>query len=92
MRMNYKEVFIGFLIGFVTAFFGGFLFLIFFTSYNLFTDFNFILQSGILGKVLKLGAILNLAVFFILLKFNKEFMARGIIVAFIVLTVLAFFI
>ena len=90
--MNYKAVFIGFLIGLVTAFFGGFLCLLFFSSYNLFTDFNIVLQSGILGKVLKLGAILNLAVFFLLLKFNKDDMARGIIVCFIVLTVLAFFI
>lgn len=90
--MKYTDIFIGFLIGLITAFVGGFLFLILFTTYNLFADFNFILQSGILGKVLKLGAILNLAVFFILLKFNKDFMARGIIVAFVVLTVLAFFI
>ena len=90
--MNYKDVFIGFLIGLVTAVLGGFLFLYFFSSYNLFTDFNFILQSGILGKVLKLGAILNLAVFFLLLKFNKDYMARGIIITFVVLTFLAFFI
>lgn len=90
--MNYKEVFIGFLIGLLTALLGGFLFLFFFTSYNLFADFNFILQSGILGKVLKLGALLNLGVFFILLKFNKDFMARGIIISFVALTLLAFFI
>ena len=90
--MNYKDVFIGFLIGLVTAILGGFLFLYFFSSYNLFTDFNFILQSGILGKVLKLGAILNLAVFFLLLKFNKDYMALGIIITFVVLTFLAFFI
>ena len=90
--MNYKAIFIGFLIGLLTAFLGGFLFLSFFSEFNLFTDFNFILQSGILGKVLKLGALLNLAVFFILLKFNKDFMARGIIITFVALTLLAFFI
>jgi len=90
--MKYIDVFLGFIIGLITAFLGGFLFLNFFTTYNLFSDFNFILQSGILGKVLKLGAILNLAVFFLLLKLNKDFMARGIIITFVVLTLLAFFI
>ena len=90
--MKYIDILIGFVLGFITAFAGAFLYLYFFTSYNLFTDFQFILQSGILGQVLKLGAILNLAVFFILLKFNKDFMARGIIITFVVLTVLAFFI
>lgn len=90
--MKKIDLLYGFLIGSVTAFAGAFLFLYLFAKQNLFTDFELILQSGILGKVLKLGAILNLAVFFILLKFNKDSIARGIIITFIVLTVLAFFI
>ena len=90
--MKYTDILIGFLIGLLTAFLGGFLFLYFFSDFNLYADFNFILQSGILGKVLKLGALLNLAVFFILLKFNKDAMARGIIITFVVLTLFAFFI
>ncbi len=90
--MKYTQILIGFLIGLIAAFVGGYLFLTFFSSYNLFADFNFILQSGIVGKVLKLGALLNLAVFFLLLKFNKDDMARGIIITFVALTLLAFFI
>jgi hypothetical protein len=90
--MKYTDIGIGFLIGLITAFLGGFVFLFFFSSFNLFTDFNFILQSEILGKVLKLGALLNLGVFFLLLKFDKDDMARGIIMSFIALTLLAFFI
>lgn len=90
--MKYTDILIGFLIGLITAFLGGFLFINFFSSYNLFADFDFILQSGILGKILKLGALLNLIVFFLLLKFNKDDMARGIIISFIALTLLAFFI
>lgn len=90
--MKYLDLLYGFLIGLATAFVGAFLFLYFFAHYNLFTDFNTVLKAGILGQVLKLGAILNLAVFFILLKFNKDSIARGIIATFIVLTLLAFFI
>ncbi len=90
--MKYSHLFIGFLIGLLTAFLGAFLFLLFFSDLNLLFDFNFILQSGILGKVLKLGAVLNLIVFFLLLKFNKDDMARGIIITFVVLTLFAFFI
>ena len=90
--MKYIDLLMGCMLGLLTAFLGAFLYLYFFSPYNLFTDFNSILISGILGKVLKLGAILNLAVFFILLKFNKDTMARGIIATFIVLTILAFFI
>jgi hypothetical protein len=90
--MKFTQILIGFLIGLLSAFLGGFLFLLFFSDFNLFSDFNFILQSGILGKVLKLGALLNLVVFFLLLKFNKDAMARGIIITFVVLTLFAFFI
>jgi hypothetical protein len=90
--MKFTQILIGFLIGLLSAFLGGFLFLLFFSDFNLFSDFNFILQSGILGKVLKLGALLNLVVFFLLLKFNKDDMARGIIITFVVLTLFAFFI
>ncbi|MES2545100.1 MAG: hypothetical protein V4548_09465 [Bacteroidota bacterium] len=90
--MKYIDLLYGFLIGWVTAFIGAFLYLFIFTPYNLFTDFKMVLDAGILGLVLKLGAILNLAVFFILLKFDKDSIAQGIIATFIVLAILAFFI
>ncbi len=90
--MKYTDLLLGLLLGLVTALVGAFLYLLIFTPYNLFSDFKIIMLSGILGMVLKLGAVLNLAVFFILLKFNKDNMAKGIIATFIVLTILAFFI
>ncbi len=90
--MKFTQIIIGFLIGLLSAFLGGVLFLLFFSDFNLFSDFNFILQSGILGKVLKLGALLNLVFFFLLLKLNKDNMALGIIITFVALTLFAFFI
>jgi hypothetical protein len=41
-----------------------------------------------LGKIITLGAIVNLVLFFILLKFNKELMARGVVLGMILLTVI----
>ena len=90
--MNYKDLFIGFVLGMIVAFIGAFLFLLVATPYNLISDFKAVIDFGILGKALKLGAILNLAVFFILLKFNKDYVASGIIITFVAITLLAFFI
>jgi hypothetical protein len=90
--MKVLDIIIGFIIGFITAFIGGFIYLFLFTKFNLFTNFEQIVFYGILPPVLKLGAILNIAVFFILLKFNKDDMAKGIIVSFVVISILAFFI
>ena len=42
---------------------------------------------GYLGKIITIGTTLDLAVFLILLNRNKEMMARGVILAVIVLAV-----
>jgi hypothetical protein len=44
--------------------------------------------EGKLGKIITLGTVLDLGVFWALLKLNKEFMARGVILAVIVLTLI----
>jgi hypothetical protein len=44
-----------------------------------------------MGKVMTLGAIVNIAVFFLLLHYKKELMARGIVLATIVLALLTLF-
>ena len=89
--MNYKDLFIGVFIGLVTAILGMFLFLKAFTDYNLFYDLQLLKQQEILGKVVTLGAILNIVVFFILLKKGKDYMARGIILSLIILTIFTLF-
>ena len=89
--MKKTDLIIGFLIGIVSALLGTFLFLALFTKYNLFTDFQVIRAEGILGKVITLGAILNIIVFFILLQKKKELMARGIVLATITLAILTMF-
>ncbi len=48
-------------------------------------------SQGNLGKIVTLGSILDLAAFGILLKINKELMARGVIFSVIVLTIVTLF-
>ena len=89
--MEKKALFLGFIIGMVAATLGAFLFVILFTDYNLFTDFQILRYEGVLGKIMTLGAILNIAAFFILMKMKREFMARGVVLATIVLTIITLF-
>jgi hypothetical protein len=90
--MNKKDLFIGFIIGILTSLLGSYLFLVFFTQFDLSSGIQIIKQHGYLGKVITLGTILDLVVFTILLKRNKELMARGVVLAVIVIAISTFFI
>ncbi len=83
--MKKTELFIGLLIGLLSAFIGSYSFLKFQTEYDLIKDFSIIKNEGILGKIVALGAVFNIVIFFVLLKRNKEFMARGVLLATIIL-------
>jgi hypothetical protein len=89
--MKKTDLLIGLFIGIVSALLGASLFLAVFTNYNLFRDFEAIRAEQILGKVITLGAILNIIIFFILLKKNKELMARGVVLSTIVLAIATLF-
>jgi hypothetical protein len=85
--MNKLDLLYGFLIGIAASIIGSSIFIALFTDYT-FTDGIAIMRmQGNLGKLITLGAILNLIVFFLLLHFKKELMARGVVLATIILTV-----
>lgn len=86
--MSKKDLFIGLLIGLVTATLGCMLFLYFFTEARSIEDLKMVRAQGLMGKLITLGAIFNLIVFFILLKTEKELMAKGVILATILLAIL----
>ncbi len=90
--MKKIELFYGFIIGIIAAFIGVYLFLMFFTEYDFSTGFSILKAQNQVGKLIALGAILNLAVFFLLLKMNKELMARGVVLATLILTVVTIFV
>ncbi|WP_149205634.1 hypothetical protein [Flavobacterium johnsoniae] len=85
--MDKKEFIIGFLVGIFTALLGSYLFIKFFTNFDISTGIRTIKEMGYLGKIITIGTTLDLAVFLILLNRNKEMMARGVILAVIVMAV-----
>jgi hypothetical protein len=86
-----KQIAIGFFFGVILPVLGANLYLILFTKWNLFNHFFIIKSGGILGKVLTLGAMLNVAVFLLFFYLKKDAIAKGILMALIVLTILTLF-
>jgi Mg/Co/Ni transporter MgtE len=76
-----KEILIGLLIGLVANISGSYLYIFFFSEYELETTVKIALEQDVLGNIIALGAILNLGVFFIFLKKNNYHRARGVILA-----------
>ena len=90
--MNKTELFIGFLIGFATTLLGSYLFITFFTEFNFIAGIEIMKSQGNLGKIITLGSILTLIAFGILLKINKEIMARGVVLSVIIMAIITMFI
>lgn len=86
--MKKFDLFIGFVIGIITAILGSFIFIKMFTSHDFMEGLMIMKSQGYLGKIITLGAILNIIAFFILLKLNKDLMANGVVLATIILTII----
>ena len=90
--MNKKDLLLGFILGLVSTLLGAYLFITFFTDFRFIAGIQILKSQGNMGKLITLGCILTLIVFGILLKMNKEIMARGVVLAVIVLAILTLFI
>lgn len=90
--MSKLDLLIGLIIGFIGTFIGCFIFITFFTQYEFFTGINIMKFQGNLGKLITLGSIINLIIFAVLLKINKDLMARGVLLSIIIMTILTLFI
>jgi hypothetical protein len=90
--MNKKDLLIGFIIGIIASILGSYLFITFFTGFDFMTGIHTMKSEGKLGKLITLGAILDLVAFAILLKLNKEMMARGVILAVISIAIITIFV
>ncbi len=90
--MNKLDLLYGFIIGIAMALLGAYLFIEVFTDYNYHYGLIIIRSNGDLGKLIALGAMINLGLFFILLKFKKDLMARGVVLATIILTLATLFV
>lgn len=90
--MNKRDLLLGFLIGFATTLLGSYIFITFFTEFQFIAGIQIMKSQGNLGKIITLGSILTLIAFGILLKMNKEIMARGVVLAVIALAILTLFV
>lgn len=86
--MRKIDLLIGVLIGFAATFLGIYLFFTLFTEFSFGEGIRNYEAFGYLGKIIAIGAVMNLIAFFTLLKFNKELMARGVVLATLILTVI----
>jgi hypothetical protein len=89
--MNKKDIVIGFAIGIIACVLGVFLFVSFFTNFDFIAGIQSMKSEGKLGKLITLGAILDLVAFSILLKMNKEIRARGVVLAVICIAIFTIF-
>ena len=78
---DYIQLFLGIVIGLIAASLGVYLFLELFTDNGFENGLSTMRAEGLLGKVITIGTVLNLIVFFILIRLKKDMMAWGIIAA-----------
>lgn len=79
-----KEVFTGLIVGLLANIAGSYLYIYFFSVYNLNETIQNALAQDVLGNIIALGALLNLFVFFIFIKKNQIYRARGVVFATVV--------
>ena len=89
--MSKIDILLGFVIGILASLLGSFLFIKFFTGYEFMAGVESMKMEGKLGKLITLGSILDLVAFGVLLKMNKEIMARGVVLAVIIITIITLF-
>ena len=89
--MNKTELVIGFVIGILASVIGSYIFITFFTDFDFLAGIQAMKSEGKIGKLITLGSILDLVAFGILLKINKEFMARGVVLAVICIAIFTIF-
>ncbi|MFN7100746.1 MAG: hypothetical protein ACK4M4_10260 [Flavobacterium sp.] len=90
--MNKRDLLIGFLIGIASTFVGSYLFIVLMTDYDFNSGVQIIKSQGNLGKIITLGCILTLAAFGIALRFNRELMAKGMVLAVLTIAIATLFI
>ena len=96
IRLNKKEVLFGLFSGFLANFLGMIITIIVLfqetNSSNIFKIINDSFLDNSITKLISLGAILNLIVFFIFLKYDYEERARGVLLATFIIAILTIYI
>ncbi|MGY5354418.1 hypothetical protein [Wenyingzhuangia sp. IMCC45467] len=89
MNSIVKQVLAGTVLGLLVSTLGSFIFVLILLPTNDLQDtFNKLLTSGLLTKIITLGTLPNAIVFHLLIKSKRDYMARGVLMAVILLAVL----
>ena len=86
-----KDIFIGIFTGLLANTLGILLYILIFSKEGINATITKALAEGYLGKIISLGAVLNLIAFFIFIKKNEIYKARGVLLATIVIAVITGF-
>ena len=76
-----KDVIIGFIIGLLANLIGICIYIFFFSKEGFEGTLKSAMSFNFIGKLVSLGAILNLVTFFVLIKMNQDHKARGVMLA-----------
>ncbi len=76
-----RDVMIGFFIGLLANIIGIALYIILFSKEGFEGTIKSAVNFNFIGKLVSLGAILNLIAFFVLIKMNQDYKARGVLLA-----------
>lgn len=86
-----KEVFIGFMVGLIANFVGLILaILLFGNGDGIETTIKQSIAQGFFSKLVSIGAILNLIAFFLFVKLKRDYRARGVILATVLIAIVTF--
>ena len=85
-----KEILIGFLVGLIANGIGLIVAALLLGNGNISTTLKQSFDEGVSGNLVTIGAILNLAVFFIFIKKKQDYRARGVLLATILVAILTF--
>ena len=92
IQLNKKEVFFGLLSGFLANFLGVIItIIVLFKKTNILKIINNSFIDNSITKLISLGAILNLIVFFIFLKYDYEERAKGVLLSTFVIAILTIY-
>lgn len=86
MNSDKKDLFLGFIIGILADAVGILAYILIFSAYSIKTTLLDAFYKGYLGKLILLGALLDLAVFFFFLRREENERAKGVLYACIALT------
>ncbi len=76
-----KEIGLGILIGLLANLAGLYLYVYFFTTYEIEEAIRLSYQDHFIGKLIALGAVLNFLPFFVFIKKKQDYRARGVLIA-----------